>query len=110
MAAFVKGDIVVVPFPFSDLSNAKRRPALVVASLRYNDLILCMITSQGTGDSYTTPISDPDFVSGSLNRNSYVKVNRIFTANEKIIAYKAGTLNISKVDEVIANLITLLRT
>ena len=29
----VKGSIVVIPFPFSDLSNTKRRPALVVAQL-----------------------------------------------------------------------------
>lgn len=46
MAAFVKGDIVIVPFPFSDLSQSKRRPALVVAKLTGDDLILCQITSQ----------------------------------------------------------------
>jgi mRNA interferase MazF len=46
MAGFVKGDVVIVPFPFSDLTQAKRRPALVVANLRGNDLILCQITSQ----------------------------------------------------------------
>ena len=40
MATFVKGDVVIVPFPFSDLSQAKRRPALIVAKLR-DDLILC---------------------------------------------------------------------
>jgi mRNA interferase MazF len=41
MATFVKGDIVVLPFPFSDLSDAKRRPTLVVATLPLNDLMLC---------------------------------------------------------------------
>ena len=43
MARFVKGDVVVVPFPFSDLSHAKRRPALVIASLKGDDAILCQI-------------------------------------------------------------------
>jgi mRNA interferase MazF len=46
MARPVKGDVVVVPFPFSDLTQAKRRPALVLAGLEGNDLILCQITSR----------------------------------------------------------------
>ncbi|MEO0538712.1 MAG: type II toxin-antitoxin system PemK/MazF family toxin [Cyanobacteria bacterium P01_A01_bin.123] len=110
MAAFVKGDVVIVPFPFSDLSNAKRRPALVIASLGRQDLILCMITSQSSNDQYITAISNRDFVSGTLNRDSYVKANRVFTANERIITYIAGTLVPDKVNEVISNLITILRT
>ncbi len=51
MATFVKGDVVIVPFPFSDLSQAKRRPALVVAKLTGDDLILCQITSQAVSDN-----------------------------------------------------------
>jgi mRNA interferase MazF len=46
MARFVSGEVVVVPFPFTDLSSAKVRPALVLASLTRGDLILCQITSQ----------------------------------------------------------------
>jgi mRNA interferase MazF len=46
MEEFVKGDVVVVPFPFSDLSEAKRRPALVIADLAGDDFVLCQITSQ----------------------------------------------------------------
>lgn len=45
MAKFVKGDVVVIPFPFSDLSQAKRCPALVLAGLSGDDIILCQITS-----------------------------------------------------------------
>lgn len=45
MERFVKGDVVVVPFPFSDLTKAKRQPALVIADLEGDDLILCQITS-----------------------------------------------------------------
>ena len=50
MARFVKGDVVVVPFPFSDLSQSKRRPALVITELTGDDLILCQITSQSISD------------------------------------------------------------
>ena len=45
MEKFVKGEVVVIPFPFSDLTQAKRRPALVVTRLEGDDLILCQITS-----------------------------------------------------------------
>ena len=46
MGEFVKGDIVVLPFPFSDLSANKRRPTLVLASLPGGDIVVCQITSQ----------------------------------------------------------------
>ncbi len=46
MAGFIKGDVVVVPFSFSDLSHLKRRPALVISTLQGNDVILCQITRQ----------------------------------------------------------------
>ena len=109
MAAFVKGDVVVVPFPFSDLTNAKRRPALVLAELPKNDFILCLITSQATSDTDTTLIETSDFETGSLNQTSYAKSNRIFTANEQLIAYKAGKLTVEKTTEVIDKLITILQ-
>ena len=50
MEEFVKGDVVVLPFPFSDLSNSKKRPALVVANLEGEDIILCQITSKARID------------------------------------------------------------
>jgi mRNA interferase MazF len=109
MAAFVKGDVVVVPFPFSNSTSAKRRPALVIAELTRNDLILYLITSQTTNDSYITLIESDDFETGSLNKTSYVKSNRVFTANEQIIAYKAGTLTSEKTNEVVAKLIAILQ-
>jgi mRNA interferase MazF len=46
MGRFVKGDVVVIPFPYSDLSASKKRPALVLADLEGDDIILCQITSQ----------------------------------------------------------------
>ena len=53
MAEFIKGDVVVIPFPFSNLSGSKRRPALVLADLPGNDIILCQITSKHGKDDYS---------------------------------------------------------
>ena len=53
MERFVKGDIVVLNFPFTDLTGYKKRPALVVSTLSGNDFILCQITSkQSKNDEY----------------------------------------------------------
>jgi mRNA interferase MazF len=46
VARFVSGEVVVLPYPFTDLSSSKVRPALVLASLDRGDVILCQITSQ----------------------------------------------------------------
>jgi mRNA interferase MazF len=92
VAKFVKGDIVVIPFPFPDLSQSKRRPALVLTVLQGNDLILCQITSKSVTDHYAIPVDQNDFASGSLNRESNVRPNRLFTADNKIILYRIGNL------------------
>lgn len=108
MARFVKGDIVVVPFPFSDLSEAKRRPALVIADLICDDHILCQITSQDIKDIYSILLNEEHFESGKLNRSSNIRPNRIFTADRKIILYKAGHLKKHKISEVTEKIIDIL--
>jgi mRNA interferase MazF len=109
MATFVKGDVVIVPFPFSDLSQAKRRPALVVADLKGDDLILCQITSQAVSDSYAIAVTNLDFASGGLNKNSNIRPNRLFTADQRIILYKAGQLKAEKLKEVTNKIIEILQ-
>ncbi|MBW2222504.1 MAG: type II toxin-antitoxin system PemK/MazF family toxin [Deltaproteobacteria bacterium] len=108
MARFVKGDVVVVPFPFSDLTQAKRRPALVLAELTGDDVILCQITSQNVKDSYSISLNVLDFESGNLNKKSNIRPNRIFTADQKILLYKAGHLKKEKIEETIERLIEIL--
>lgn len=61
MGRFVKGDVVVLPFPFSDLSASKKRPAFVVANLPGDDVILCQITSQSIQDRFSVAIRSTDF-------------------------------------------------
>lgn len=110
MGAFVVGDVVVAPFPFSDLSATKKRPALVVASLTGNDVILCQITSQAVRDSYAVPLSDRDFTSGGVHQASNIRPNRLFTAETSIILYRAGTISTAKLQEVRTKLLQLLTT
>lgn len=108
MEKFVKGDIVVVPFPFSDISQSKKRPALVVATLQGDDVILVQITSQKIKDRYAIPIENDDFEEGSLHLASNIRPNRLFTADSNIILYKVGHLKKGKVDAVIGKIGELL--
>lgn len=109
MARFVKGDIVVLPFPFSDFSQEKRRPALVLASFENGDCILSQITSQPVKDQYAVPVRDEDFTEGSLRHASNVRPNRLFTANSEIVLYRAGRLKSEKTCEVIAHVVQILK-
>lgn len=110
MGRFVKGDVVVVPFPFSDLSAAKRRPALVLADLAGDDVILCQITSRSLSDGYAVPIANSDFVDGGLRVESYARPNRLFTADSGVILYRAGALSTQKIQEIIGRVIEILTT
>lgn len=109
MARFVKGDVVVVPFPFSDLTQAKRRPALVLASNQGDDLILCQITSQSVRDELAFAISNDDFASGSLRQNSNIRPNRLFTADQQIVLYQVGRLKPEKTGAAIALIVEILQ-
>lgn len=108
MEGFVKGDVVVLPFPFTNLKNSKRRPALVVASLKGDDIILCQITSKARDDRYAIALHKQDLKTGKLNVESVIRPNRLFTADSSLILYKLGTLKISKIREVERALVKIL--
>lgn len=109
MEGLIKGDVVVVPFPFSDLSTTKRRPALVIVQLKGNDIILCQITSQFTKDEYSIELEDRDFEEGCLKHKSYIRPNRIFTADKHIIIKKIGHLKKYKIEETINKIIEIIK-
>jgi mRNA interferase MazF len=108
LLGLVRGDVVVLPFPFSDLSAAKRRPALVVATLPGNDVILCQITSQSTRDRNAIALNANDFSSGSLRAASNIRPNRLFTADSQLVLYRAGTVTHAKLSEVVSAIIQLI--
>ncbi len=69
--------MVVIPFPFSDLSQFKKRPALVIAVLEIEDLILSQITRKHKSDNYAISLNKSDFIEGNLKIDSYIRPNKI---------------------------------
>lgn len=91
MGAFAAGSVVLIPFPFSDLSRTKLRPAVVLATLDKGDCILCQVTSQPY-DSRAIPLNQHDFAEGSLQRTSYARPGKLFTAHDSLLQREAGKL------------------
>ena len=101
------GQVVLVPFPFSDLSQTKMRPAVILADAGRNDWILCQITSNPYGDEKAISLTDKDFKSGSLRVTSYVRPGKLFTANSSLIAKKVGDLKRAEINKLIRGVIKL---
>jgi mRNA interferase MazF len=100
----VIGEVVVLPFPQTDLQAGKRRPALVVANLAGDDLILCQITSQARNDGFSISLLIADFERGRLAKDSFIRSNRLFTVEQSVIIYAAGKVKDSKLKEVRAKI------
>lgn len=100
----VTGEVVVLPLPQTDLSPGKRRPALVVADLPGDDVILCQITSQARTDGFEVPLRANDFAQGRLQTDSFIRSHRLFTVDQAKILYSAGRVNAIKLAEVRAKI------
>lgn len=85
MASVSVGDVVLVRFPFSDLSRYKLRPALMLANTGNGDTILCQITSRSYADSNAIRLEESSLSDGRLIKISYVRPGKLFTANKSII-------------------------
>lgn len=93
MGKFAKGDIVLVSFPFSNLKGRKIRPALVLAEVEFDNLVLCQITSNSYSSKTAVRIDKFDFRVGSLPVASFVRPDKLFTADQTIIKGASGKLN-----------------
>jgi mRNA interferase MazF len=101
MGKFVAGDVVAVPFPFSDLSDKKLRPAVVLAIIEHDDLILCQVTSNSFASKRAIEISDTDFSEGRLPLTSYVRPDKLFTAESSIIQKLKGKLELHSLQVIL---------
>jgi mRNA interferase MazF len=104
------GAVVLVPFPFSDLSQAKLRPAVVLAYSGRGDWILCQVTSNPYGDALVVEITDDSFDSGSFRVSSYARTGRLFTADQDLMVTQVGTLNAQSFKTIIEAVVEILRS
>jgi mRNA interferase MazF len=89
---FRSGDIVLVPFPFTDLSSAKRRPALLLRSLgEFGDWLCLPVTTRGAHRE-SLPLRDEDFADGALALSSWIRLDRPTLLSESIMLGRAASL------------------
>jgi mRNA interferase MazF len=108
VGALAVGEVVLVPFPFSDLSQSKLRPAVVLADAGRGDFVLCQVTSNPYSDPLAIELSQTAFSQGSLNRTSYARPGKLFTASNTLVVRQVGVLAPSALAHVVEAVIRIL--
>ena len=89
MGTLTRGDVVLFPFPYTDLSDRKLRPCMVLSEEMGDDIMLCQITSQRLRkDDYSIELKQADTTDGTLMIDSYIRANMVFTAAKAQIRRK----------------------
>jgi len=109
MEEFVKGDVIVIDFPYSDLKNIKRRPVLVLKVPKGEDIIVSQITSSSYEKPMEILLEEKDFRKGSLKRKSFIRIDKIASIERSLIKYKIGSLKKEKFEEIINKIVLFLK-
>ena len=109
---YEQGEIIIVPFPFSDLSSIKQRPVLVLSKNNDNkssdDIITCGITSNLKNSKYSVLITNNDLKKSEIPRDSRIKVDKLFTIDKGIIKKKVAILKKETFDKVKKEFVNLI--
>jgi mRNA interferase MazF len=102
---YKRGDIVLVPFPFTDLSSSKKRPALIISPDSFNaanqDVVLVAITSQIGNDPQAVVMREGDFVDGKLPKLSMIRIGKVFTIHSALIVKRLCAVTTPKLQEIL---------
>lgn len=101
---FESGEVLLVPFPFTDLSQTKRRPVLVISNSRHNaksnDFVCCGITSNLSNRPDSILLNTVDMSEGALPFRSRIKYDKIFTLEKGLAIKRLGKINARLMDQV----------
>jgi mRNA interferase MazF len=103
------GEVILVPFPFSDLSQSKVRPDVCLADAGRGDWVLCQITSSPYGDPAAVPLDAPDFASGGLLVASVARPGKLFTAHAALMVRSVGVLTPEAFSRVLSAVVAVLQ-
>ncbi len=109
MERLVKGDVIVINFPFSNLVQFKPRPVLIIKVPKGGDVIVNQITGKSYESSVEISINKKDFKEGGLKVDSYLRLDKIFSIEKTLIKYKIGELKPEKFKEIIEKIISFLK-
>ena len=100
-----KGEIVLIPFPFTDLKGNKLRPALVLFAT-VSDIIVSFITTQVQWEEQNDIIIKPDKNTG-IKKTSLIRLSKLATLDKSFVIGQIGVLNKSTLKEVDDKLIVI---
>ncbi len=105
-------DIVLIPIPFTDLSSHKRRPVIVISNNAYHrattDMVVVAMTSNPAPVDYGFAIDSSNLDRGRLNRPGTVRVDKIYTLSQTLIAATFGRIDAKTFDRVRSTLQALI--
>ena len=92
MARFVAGDVVILPFPYTNQADSKKRPAVVLCRTHEDDLLVCMISSAAYG-AESLPLDGKNLESAGLRVASVVRPDRLLVVSSGLVIRKIGRLS-----------------
>ena len=110
MEGLVRGDVVVIEFPYSNLKDSKRRPVLIVKVPKGEDIVVLQITSSSYEKPVEVVIKKEDFRQGNLKQDSHIRIDKIASIDKSLIRYKVGSLKQEEFNTIIDKLCSFLKS
>ena len=110
MVTAYPGVVVLVRFPFSDLSSSKLRPAVVLSHAGGVDWIFCQVTSNPYGDPAAVALEPTSFATGGLGRESFARPGKLFTASQALFVKSVGSLTPAAHQGLVSKVVEVLRS